>query len=201
MLNTRTLKIALLVAAAAVVVWLLLAVDDERQLRISTSSPLGGVDTPVATAGQLAAATSTTTVLVKPRYTGEDSAGYMWEVTANSASQSGSAVSSTLELATVRAVWQQGEAYTLAADTGSYLMDNKQLEVAGNVILTGQGLTLTLPRAVADMATRQVDGSGGIRLQGRLGGFDAVLTATAFSLTGNANKLAFSGSVHVVLSE
>lgn len=200
--KAQALKILLLVAAAAVAVWLLLAVDDQRQLRISPTQPPAltrqpaGMDT-----DKLAATASATTVLVKPRYTGEDQRGYAWELTADSAAQAGTMASSSMVLTRVQATWQQGQTYTLQAASGDYDMQAKTLNLQGDVRLEGQGLTLALPEATADLVTRDISGQGGIALSGRLGGYDATLTAPTFNLSNQASHLAFSGPVHVELRE
>ncbi|MCP5405742.1 MAG: hypothetical protein H6922_05935 [Pseudomonadaceae bacterium] len=199
--RTRTLKILLLLAAAALALWLLWAVDDQRQLRISPTAPAPQLTVPDAAPGDLAATTRASTTLTNPRYSGQDDAGYGWEVTAARAVQSGTAVSSSLVMETLTAVWQQGQAYTLKADHGTYDMTAQTMDVSGNVQLAGAGLAATMPQATAALASREVRGQGGIQVTGRMGGYDVLLTAPSFTLTNAANNLGFAGPVHVELTE
>lgn len=111
---------------------------------------------------------SASTLLESPRYTGQDPQNRRWEVTAKSASQRGSAASSTLILNTVAATLEvpaksgTSSTITLNAEQGSFLKNENQLTLTGNVKVTGYGMTLEAPSITTDLESRQLSATGGV---------------------------------------
>ena len=199
------LKVALLLLAAGLTLWLVLGVRESHQFRISASTPSPEVPAlPTARQAQAAAqGASATTVMVKPRYTGQDDEGHAWEVTADNADQQGGMASSTLVLSRVEALWRDvSSTYTLSADAGDYQASAKTLALRGNVTGAAQnGLGFATPAATANLSTREVAGTQGVTVTGPLGGYDATLTAQNFHLDTAAKKLTFTRNVHLVLKK
>jgi hypothetical protein len=197
----RNLTIVLLLVAAGLTVWLLADVRESHQFRISAAPPVA--PTPTAKEVHSAAETaSATTVMVRPRYTGQDDQGHAWEVTADTADQRGTMQSSTLVLNTVAAVWRdvsRSEVFHLTADSGTYDAGGQVLGLSGNVSGTGPQMRINTPAAEANMATREVSGTEGVTVAGPLGGYDATLTAQNFVMEANAKTLTFTKNVHLVL--
>lgn len=137
--------------------------------------------------GQVKAAISGTTVnslttvntvnlLENPRYTGRDAQNRSWEVTASRADQQGSTTSGSIVLSQVKANLevpasgqQTTQTLTMESRQGSYNQSSNKLQLNGNVVLTGRGLTLTAPSVSADINSRTAIATGGVHIQGNIG--------------------------------
>lgn len=152
---------------------------------------------------QTAAQVSATTVLLKPRYTGQDDRGRNWQLTADAAGQEGSTASSTYVLSAVSGTWADPSSstpLTLTAEQGKYNQENQKLGLSGTVVLTGSGLVLTAPRVDADLKTREVVASGGTTVTGRAGGWNVKITGPQLNGWQNNQRLRLSGGVHAILT-
>lgn len=196
--NRRTLKLGVLLAVAvAVLVVLVLAVQDERQVRISTQ-PQGlveGVD-----AEGVAEAARVTSVLKDARYGGEDGAGNRWEITAAEAVQQGGREDQALALREITARWEGGDVVDVTAGQGVYVQVSQTLQLEGGVTVKGAGLTMTMPAAKADVAAYALESDGGdVRITGPLGGYEVTMTARRFDIRERGNVMRLRGKVHGVL--
>lgn len=166
----QTLTLLLLAAASVVALLLYNNVQESRLFRLST------IPTPQPTAASAPAAISLTTVsttnlLQKPRFTGQDAQNRSWEITADQATQHGSSTSTTLHLTTISATLnlptQNGQhktqPITLTAHQAEYTQATDSLILTQNVILQGQGLTLTAPQMSANLNQRTLKATGGVR--------------------------------------
>ena len=156
---------------------------------------------------------SGTTLLEKPRYTGQDALGRNWTVQAETALQGGSAASGTYILQEVTAEWQDPKQKTplaISADEGDYSQSASAIKLTGNVQATGMGLTLTAPRMDADLATRNITASGGSRVTGTVGGptaggkgkggWNVDISAPDLTADPSRSILLFTGGVRAKLS-
>jgi|GEM_PF-4287114 len=146
---------------------------------------------------------SATTLLESPRYSGQDDKGRQWQLQADSASQQGSAASSTYVLANVSGTWQspsQTAPLTVQANQGQYNPQSNHIQLNGDVVVVGQGLTLTAPQASASMVTRQVDATGGVSVTGVVGGWHMHVTAPRLTATQGNQHLNLNGGVHAILT-
>jgi hypothetical protein len=152
---------------------------------------------------QTAAEVTTTTVLLSPRYTGQDDKGRNWQLVADTAGQSGSSVSGTYVLNTVSGTWADPSSstpLTLNAQQGEYNQAAQHLGLSGTVVLTGSGLVLTAPRVDANLQTREVSATGGTTVTGKTGNWDIKITGPQLNGWQNNQRLRFSGGVHAILT-
>ena len=150
---------------------------------------------------------SGTTLLEKPRYTGQDNLGRNWLVTAETAAQSGSSTSSTYILQQVGAEWHdpsQTTPFTIQAQEGQYQPSGSTLQLTGAVSATGAGFTMTAPTIDADLATRNLKASGGSRVVGNTGeggnAWHLDITAPNLSADQNEQTLTLTGGVHAKIT-
>jgi hypothetical protein len=150
---------------------------------------------------------SGTTLLEKPRYTGQDALGRSWTVQAETALQGGSATSGTYILQQVTAEWQNPQQQTpllLSADQGDYNQADSSLQLTGNVQATGMGLTLAAPQMNADLTTRHITATGGSHVTGRVGketsGWNIDLKAPTLAADPSRSTLLFTGGVRAKLT-
>lgn len=202
----RRFMVLLLLLAVAVLGWWLFAnVQQSRVFRLGAPKPAASQAAKLKNqvSNTTLAAVSTSTVLLQPRYTGQDNQGRAWQLTAASAGQSGSATSGTYVLSTVTGQWDdpsQTQPLTLQAEGGEYTQNSQNLSLKGNVVLTGAGLTLQAPKVDADLATREVQASGGTQVQGRAGGWNINLAAPQLTATQNNSRIVLTGGVHAILT-
>lgn len=150
---------------------------------------------------------SGTTLLEKPRYTGQDALGRNWTVQAENALQGGSATSGTYILQQVTAEWQdpkQQTPLTISADQGDYSQTSATIQLTGNVHATGMGLNLNAPRMNADLATRRITATGGSHVTGTVGkqkgGWNIDLKAPDMAADPSRSTLLFTGGVRAKLT-
>ncbi len=150
---------------------------------------------------------SGTTLLEKPRYTGQDALGRNWTVQAENALQGGSATSGTYILQQVTAEWQDPKQQTpllLSADQGDYDQTASALQLTGNVQATGMGLTLAAPQMNADLTTRRITATGGSHVTGRVGkdtsGWHIDLKSPTLTADPSSSILLFTGGVRAKLT-
>lgn len=150
---------------------------------------------------------TTSTVLEKPRYTGQDNLGRNWLLTAATAGQQGNATSGTYVLNQVQATFNNPSATTtgsqgfiMSADTGHYQQASSQLKLTGAVSATGLGFNLTAPVVDADLETRKLQATGGSRVTGRAGNWDVNITAPTLDADQNTNSLLLTGGVHAIFT-
>ena len=146
---------------------------------------------------------TTTTVLEQPHYTGQDEHGHNWQLTADTAAQAGSTASSTYVLSNVQGQWQspsQTTPLTVRAVQGVYNAEANHINLTGNVVMTGQGLTLNAAQASASMVTRQVQAGGGVSVTGVVGGWNMHVTAPSLTAVQNNQNLTLTGGVHAILT-
>lgn len=149
------------------------------------------------------AAVSTTTLLEKPRYTGQDSLGRSWLLSATSAGQEGTTSSGTYILNQVEATFSdpsqttpQGNTFTLSAEKGRYTQTSSTLKLSGAVSATGIGFNLTAPEVDADLNTRKLKATGGSRITGNAGGWNVDITAPTLKADQISSTLQLTGGVH-----
>lgn len=144
---------------------------------------------------------SGTTLLEKPRYTGQDALGRNWVLTAETAGQDGSAASATYILQQVQAVWtdpSQTSPFTLSAEEGRYQQTSATLQLTGNVSATGLGFNVVAPVVEADLTSRTLVASGGTRIVGQTGGpkgWDIAIAAPNLTANQNGSHLVLTGGV------
>ncbi len=150
---------------------------------------------------------SGTTLLEKPRYTGQDALGRNWTVQAENALQGGSATSGTYILQQVTAEWQDPKQKTpllISADEGDYSQTSSSIQLTGNVQATGMGLNLTAPQMNADLATRRMTATGGSHVTGNVGkekgGWNVDLKAPTLTADPSSSILLFTGGVRARLT-
>lgn len=211
----RTLILILLGLAAALTVFLFSNTQEGRFFKLERRSSDGtmhmlsaqGISGTLPThAGQI----STTTVLTKPRYTGQDVAGQHWQIVAEQAEQQGGISSSVVILNDVRAMWSRASSTTpatkggvdnldLAARQAIYEQQERQLQLMGQVSVTGAGFNFTAPRMQVEVPTRVVkgtaDGGEPVVITGTIGGYDARLTGRDFAAHPSSQTITLSGGV------
>lgn len=144
---------------------------------------------------------SATTLLQKPRYTGQDNLGRNWLLSAESAGQEGTATSGTYVLQQVQAVYtdpSETTPFTLNATQGRYAQTSSTLLLSGDVSVTGIGFNLTAPQVEADLTTRKLQATGGSRVIGNTGGpkgWDVDITAPNLNADQNSSRLVLTGGV------
>lgn len=145
------------------------------------------------------AAVSTTTLLEKPRYTGQDALGRSWLLSAISAGQEGTTASGTYILNDVQATFDdpsQTTPFTLSAQQGRYAQTSSTLKLSGAVSATGIGFNLTAPQVDADLSTRKLHATGGSRVTGNAGGWNVDISAPTLKADQNSSTLQLTGGVH-----
>lgn len=152
---------------------------------------------------------STTTLLEKPRYTGQDSLGRNWLLTADSAGQEGTSTSGTYVLQQVNAVWEdpsQTTPFVIAANQGRYTQVSSSLLLSGGVSATGIGFNLIAPSVQASLVSRTLVATGGSTVVGSIpgsggkGGWDVNITAPTLNADQNSSRLLLTGGVHAILT-
>jgi len=150
---------------------------------------------------------SGTTLLEKPRYTGQDALGRNWTVQAENALQGGTAASGTYILQQVTAEWadpKQQTPLTISADEGDYSQTSSSIHLSGNVQATGMGLNLTAPQMNADLSSRRITATGGSHVTGTVGkdkgGWNIDLTSPNLSADPSSSILLFTGGVRAKLT-
>lgn len=150
---------------------------------------------------------SGTTLLEKPRYTGQDALGRNWTVQAENALQGGSATSGTYILQQVTAEWQdpkQQTPLTISADEGDYNQTGSAIQLSGNVQATGMGLNLSAPQMDADLASRRITATGGSHVTGKVGkdkgGWDIDVKSPNIAADPSSSILLFTGGVRAKLT-
>lgn len=202
-MNRRSIAILTLLAVAAALGLVLYAnVRPSGTFRIAAPPPPSVPEGDLhAIAGTPMANVSATTLLEKPRYTGQDSLGRSWLLTAENAGQEGSAASATYILKQVVAEWTDPSAttpFTLSAQQGRYQQTSSTLHLSGSVSATGIGFNLTAPNVDADLTTRKLKASGGTRVIGNTGGpkgWDVNIAAPNLTADQNGSKLVLTGGV------
>lgn len=150
---------------------------------------------------------SGTTLLEKPRYTGQDALGRNWTVQAENALQGGTASSGTYILQQVTAEWsdpKQQTPLTIRAEEGDYSQTSSSIQLTGNVQATGMGLNLTAPQMNADLTSRRITASGGSHVTGTVGkekgGWNIDLTSPNVAADPSSSILLFTGGVRAKLT-
>lgn len=202
----RKLVILLLVLAAALTVFMFSGMQDDRYFHIAAPVQQEPVKTELSpqidamVAGGISATQtlSASTVLVEPRYTGLDDQGREWEITADKADQSGT-TSETVMLLTnlyghLKDPTKKAD-ITLHADNGDYATVTQLLNLNGNVMVSDSSVVLTAPQVNAQLATREVSGSGGVVLTGQRGAMSGTIKAAWFHLPAGATKVKLGGGV------
>ncbi len=149
------------------------------------------------------ATVSATTLLEKPRYTGQDALGRTWLLSAVSAGQEGSTTSATYVLNQVEATFTDpspstpsGGTFKLSAEQGRYTQTSSTLQLSGTVSATGIGFTLTAPKVDADLTTRKLTATGGTRVSGVTGGWNVDISAPTLKADQISSTLQLTGGVH-----
>ncbi len=205
-MSRRSLAILLLLAVAAALGLLLYtSVRPSGMFRLAAPPPrpvdTGNIHDLARSASSTIAAVSTTTLLEKPRYTGQDSFGRSWTLTAGNAGQEGTAASATYVLQNVVAEWTDPSAttpFTLSAEQGRYQQTSSTLQLSGSVSATGIGFNLTAPNVDADLTTRKLKASGGTKVVGNTGGpkgWDVDIAAPNLDADQNGSRLVLTGGV------
>ena len=206
----RNLSIIIILAiVAALGLILFFSVRPSGLFRIATPAPTVAPGTDLASlknsvSSANPANVSATTLLRKPRYTGQDALGRNWLVQAESAGQEGTSTSGTYVLQHVQATFtdpSQTTPFTLAARQGRYAQTSSTLLLNGDVSASGIGFNLTAPTVKADLATRKLQASGGSRVQGQIAdkaskGWDVDITAPNLNADQNSSTLVLTGGVH-----
>jgi hypothetical protein len=144
---------------------------------------------------------SATTLLEKPRYTGQDIQGRNWTLTADNAGQEGSTTSGTYVLNRVEAVWtdpSQTTPLVVTAQKGRYAQVSSTVLLSGEVSASGLGYDLTAPEVRADLNTRHLKASGGTRITGNTGGpkgWNVDIAAPNLDADQDASELTLTGGV------
>ncbi|RZK99067.1 MAG: hypothetical protein EOP36_20345 [Rubrivivax sp.] len=205
-MQRRTVIILILLAVAAALGLLLYAsVRPSGMFRLAapTPAPTTGKDIQAMarSVSDTLTAISTTTLLNKPRYTGQDALGRSWTLMADNAGQEGSATSATYILNQVQAEWtdpSQTTPFVISANQGRYQQTSSTLKLTGAVSASGIGFTLTAPQVDADLTTRKLQAQGGTRVTGDTGGpkgWDVDIAAPNLSADQNGNHLVLTGGV------
>ncbi len=208
-MQRRNVIILVLLAAVAVLgLWLYNSVRPSGMFRIAAPAPskVDAMDKEelqalARNASNTLVAVSATTLLDKPRYTGQDALGRSWMLTADTAGQEGTATSATYVLSKVQAEWtdpSQTTPFMLTAQEGRYQQTSSTLKLTGSVSATGIGFTLTAPQVDADLATRKLLAQGGTRVLGDTGGpkgWDVDIAAPTLTADQNGNRLVLTGGV------
>lgn len=145
--------------------------------------------------------TSATTLLEKPRYTGQDALGRSWLLSAENAVQEGTTTSNTYVLRQVVAEWtdpSETAPFQLTAQQGRYQQASSTIQLSGSVSATAIGFQLTAPQVDADLATRKLKAAGGTRVTGNTGGpkgWDVDIAAPTLTADQNGSKLVLTGGV------
>lgn len=194
------LALLLFVAAAVLVVALLSGVQKSRLFRFDPKAPPAKTVAGYSPAASLPAANSVTasTVLVQPRYTGRDAQGRLWEITASQARQLGSLQGNLVELDHVSATWidpSRTLPFTFAAQKGEFQQASNTLVLKNDVVVTGQGYTLTAPQLTTSIASRTATGNQGVTFVGPAGRYNAAITADNFAVDQKTGRVTLTGRV------
>lgn len=152
----------------------------------------------------------TVNLLENPRYTGRDAQNRNWEVTAARADQQGSSTSGSIVLTTVKANLevpakgqQATQTLTMESEQGTYNQSSNTLQLGGNVVLTGRGLTLTAPSVKANINSRTAVATGGVHIRGNVGatankpgGWNLDITAPTGHVDQSETRVNLTGGVH-----
>lgn len=206
-MHQRRILIFLLLGLVGLLgVFLFNSVRPSTMFSLSASAPSqalpGGISPTLA--GPLSHVSSTT-LLEKPRYTGQDALGRNWSVQAENALQGGTTTSGTYILQHVIAEWHDTKQHlTLNANQGDYSQASATIQLSGNVQATGMGLTLTAPRMDANLTTRYVQASGGSHVTGTVGkasgGWHINIHAPTIVADSSRSTLLFTGGVRAKLT-
>lgn len=164
----------LILALAIVALGLVLYFNVKESRLFSIAAQVAPPPQPTSVQAQVSGTTltslttiSATTLLESPRYTGQDEQNRRWEVTAESASQQGTAASTTLILKNVAADLEVPAksgpvSITLKAEQGSFEQSANLLHLNGNVQVEGYGMSLEAPTMTTDLSTRHLTATGGV---------------------------------------
>ncbi|MBI1308433.1 MAG: hypothetical protein GC129_01045 [Proteobacteria bacterium] len=210
-MNRRAILLLLVIAILVLGVILFGSVRESRLFRLTAptepAAPRSMRQSISGTTVTSLTTVSTSALLESPRYTGQDTSGRNWEITAVSAGQQGSAASTTIVLNTVLAHLEfpstptnPSRTLTLRAESGSYAQSTHYLGLTGNVQVEGLGLTLTAPHIDTSLAERQLTASGGVNITGTIGPWGLNVTAPLLSANQNISQLTLTGGVHAVLT-
>jgi len=211
----KRLTLILLAAAALVLVLLLSRIQESDLLSINvTGARLDGqtIDTALETPALTASSVSGSrveTLLVKPRYTGQDTAGNTWQLTADKADQSSTvgpdgksaakgALGGTILLTNVQAGYtaaSETEPFAFTAKQGAYTHASSTVVLTDDVILTGRGIKVETPTLTANLTSRTAAGDQGVVVTGASGGYDVTLTGNTFTVNHASGTLTVTGNV------
>lgn len=201
----RKLVVLLVALAVALTVFMFSGMQDERYFHIAAPvqqpvktelSPQ--IDAMVAQGVSATQTLSASTVLVAPRYTGVDDQGREWEITADKADQSGTTSETIMLLTNLHGHLKdptKNADISMHADNGDYATVTQLLNLNGNVMVSDSTLVLTAPQVSAQLATREVSGSGGVVLNGQRGAMSGTIKAAWFHLPAGATKVKLGGGV------
>lgn len=212
----RRLTILLILAVVALLGFLLFAnVRPSTLFRVAAPTPHPLVPTVQDNLKNLKnnvsssiAVVSTTALLEQPRYTGRDSLGRNWLLTATKAGQEGSTTSGTYVLQQVMATWEdpsQTSPFRVGATQGRYTQVSDSLELSGDVSATGLGFNLTAPKVNANLVSRTLIATGGSHVVGAVSGkdgkgWDVNITAPTLNADQNSSRLLLTGGVHAIFT-
>lgn len=204
-MHSRRIAIVIILGLAALLALVLFAsLRPSTLFRIAAPQPQ-----PASTVKELAnavspsslAVVSTTTMLEKPRYTGQDNLGRNWTLSADNAGQEGSATSGTYVLNQVEAVWtdpSQTSPLMVTAAQGHYTQVSGTILLTGDVSASGLGYYLNAPEVHADLKSRQLKATGGTRVTGNTGGpkgWNVDIAAPELDADQNTSELVLTGGV------
>lgn len=144
---------------------------------------------PAPNAEQLAAVTT----MVSPLFVGQDASGKKWRVEAQEAHQTGQQEEQFVWLDGVNASLELSEnrEMTFIAETGEFDASAKQLQLEGRVKITGQGFVFETEEINSNMAEQYTWGDVPVKITHP----QFTLTADAFEMKPNAEKINFKGGV------
>jgi hypothetical protein len=196
----QTLTLAVLTGAVALAMWLFASTSEGRFFKLErTSSNLQSLA--ASAISGTAMPTSTTTVLSKPHYSGQDISGQSWSIKADQAEQQGGISSSIVVLTNVAAYWQGGteQSAVLSAKQAAFNQASSMLNLTGEVSLTGAGLHFMAPVMQVSIASRTAvataKGTSAVVIKGQLGRYTTTLTGGQLNANYTSQLFSLSGGV------
>ena len=202
----RGLKIFfLLISAAALTVGLLWAGQPEEWLPVRPERWETDLEALRQDFGEAPLATKGLVTMTAPTFTGRDTAGRQWQLTAAQALQAAemevgtAAVASTVRLARpqVKMTTAAGQSWLLQAGQAAYTPANQQLQLTQGVALELAALSVTLATLDYDLDTQQGQGGGGVLISAPWG----TLQAPRLAIVAGGDTLRLSGGVTARLKQ
>lgn len=193
-MSAQSLKIVLLLIAIGLTVLLFTWPSGEERLTLSTKMDVGDVDVEISAKVKASdLATTAATVMLKPKFFGEDDEQRKWSLSADRAIQGGVDTSETVQLEEIDAssTLKDGSNVSLKAKKGAFVAATQELALSEGVELKGLGYTLKTDGLSGNIKTQNLRSDTKVSVEGASGEF----SAGAFEMKGLDGHLHLSEGV------